>query len=70
MDTIHNGHDSEWSRSQMDTILKGYDLEPTRYRMDSIPNEQLKELLKDAWLVRTFCKDAFNEKLIFLRYVS
>ena len=38
MDTIPNGHNPEWTQSQMDTIPNGHHPEWTPSRMDTIPN--------------------------------
>ena len=38
MDTIPNGHHSEWTPFRMDTIPNGYHTELTPFRMDMIPN--------------------------------
>ena len=51
MNTIPNGHHPEWARSRM---------APSR-----MSTYLVTECFIYASLVRSFCKDAFNEKLIF-----
>ena len=54
MDTIANGHDSEWALSRLDTIPNEHHPEWTRSRMglsqmDTIPNGHDPELHNPEW---------------------
>ena len=43
INTIPNGHNFEWTRSQMNNIPNGHNNEWTQSRMDTIPNSHNQE---------------------------